>query len=111
MCYFMKTFVTNPRHGESSRGYIEHLLPLYNSAAADSPLVAATAVTALASTVNPLKDSAYRTRYLRMYGKTLGLIYKEISKPSTVYSDHLLMAVLLLGLYEVRIILCTIHTC
>lgn len=102
----MTNYVMRSRHPETSRGFMEHLLPFYLSSSSRSPLSLATTATALYANRDVFPDTvaitAARKRATTNYVEALRLINLAIQDPKEAKSDSLLMAVLLLGLYEVR---------
>ena len=106
VCYFMANYVMVRRHPETSKGFVEHLVPFYSRTSSNSPLAFATTATALLSTRYPYvcpPRAAIKARALLSYVEALRLIKVAIQDPQEAKSDSLLMAVLLLGLYEVGI--------
>ena len=106
LCYFMTNYVMVRRHPETSKGFVEHLVPFYSKAASRSPLAFAITATALFSTRYPYSDPlrvTIKAKALASYVEALRLIKVAIQDPQEAKSDSLLMAVLLLGLYEVSI--------
>ena len=114
VCYFMTNYVMRSRHPETSRGFMEHLLPFYVSSSSNSPLSFATTATALYAHRELIPGtaarSAARARAVANYVEALRLINLAIQDPKEAKSDSLLMAVLLLGLYEVSagLTICTL---
>ncbi len=83
---------------------MEHLLPFYTSTSSNSALSFATTTTALISKrgiAGCAARNATKARAIANYVETLRLINVAIQDPQEAKSDSLLMAVLLLGLYEV----------
>ena len=100
LCLFFSDYVLTPRHPETTRGFLEYLLPLYNDAKTDSAL----AETAIAISVATLSARPNR-RYLRLeaarrYGSAVSRIKSAIADPVEARSDQTLMSVLLFSLYE-----------
>ncbi len=102
ICAFFLDFVLLPRHPDSNQGHLEHLLPLYANTAAESPLSLATSSVALmisgSSPVRRNDQQLGRT----IFGKALRKTSAAIRNPAESRKDETLMAVLLLGLFEVR---------
>ena len=102
ICAFFLDFVLLPRHPDSVHGHLEHLLPLYANTGAESPLSLATSSVALmisgSSPVRRNDQQLGRT----IFGKALQKTSAAIRNPAESKKDETLMAVLLLGLFEVR---------
>ncbi|KAK4692838.1 hypothetical protein P7C71_g4449, partial [Lecanoromycetidae sp. Uapishka_2] len=100
ICAFFLDFVLLPRNKDSVQGHLEHLLPLYKNAAADSPLSLATSSVALvisgSSTTRQSDQQLGRT----IFGRALRKTSAAIRHPVECRKDETLMAVLLLGLFE-----------
>ncbi len=104
LCYFMTNYVMRRRHPEACKGFMELLIPIYTTASSRSALSLATTATALYSTRYPYRTpsaNAVQARAIANYVDALRLINVAIQDPEEAKSDSLLMAVLLLGLYEV----------
>lgn len=103
ICAFFLDFVLLPRDHDSVQGPLEHLLPLYKNTPSDSPLSLATSSVALviAGTSSPNKQ---RDQQLgrSIFGRALRKTSAAIRHPVESRKDETLMAVLLLGLFEVR---------
>ena len=101
ICAFFLDFVLLPRHPDTTQGHLEHLLPLYANTSAGSPLSLATSSVALmisGSSPNRRNDQQLgRT----IFGKALKKTSAAIRNPAESMKDETLMAVLLLGLFEV----------
>lgn len=101
ICAFFTHFVLVPFHPDGQRGFLDCLLPLYTVTRHDSLLSVATAAIALTvSGGNPWKRADYRLGRL-MFGKALRMAAAAIQDPIASTEDETLMAVLLLGFYEV----------
>ena len=106
LCYFMTNYVMCSRHPETRKGFMEHLVPFYTSSSSSSPLSLATTATALCSTRYPSSSpirSTIKAKAIAKYLEALRLTKVAIQDPQEAKSDSLLMAVLLLGLFEVRL--------
>ena len=102
ICAFFLDFVLLPRHPDSVQGHLEHLLPLYANTSADSPLSLATSSVALMiSGGSPTRRSDQQLGRT-IFGKALQKTSAAIRNPAESRKDETLMAVLLLGLFEVR---------
>ena len=102
ICAFFLDFVLLPRHPDSAQGHLEHLLPLYANTSAESPLSLATSSVALMiSGGSPTRRSDQQLGRT-IFGKALQKTSAAIRNPAESRKDETLMAVLLLGLFEVR---------
>ena len=102
ICAFFLDFVLLPRHPESAQGHLEHLLPLYANTSKDSPLSLATSSVALMiSGGSPTRRNDQQLGRT-IFGKALQKTRAAIRNPAESRKDETLMAVLLLGLFEVR---------
>lgn len=102
ICAFFLDFVLLPRHPESSEGHLEHLLPLYANTSAESPLSLATSSVALAISGDSPNRRNDQQLGRTIFGKALRKTSAAIRNPAESRKDETLMAVLLLGLFEVR---------
>ena len=102
ICAFFLDFVLLPRHPDSVEGHLEHLMPLYANTAAESPLSLATSSVALMISGNsPIRRNDQQLGRT-IFGKALQKTSAAIRNPAESRKDETLMAVLLLGLFEVR---------
>ena len=101
ICAFFLDFVLLPRHPDSVQGHLEHLLPLYNNTTPESPLSLATSSVALAFSGNAPGREADQALGRSVFGRALQKTSTAIRSPVESKRDETLMAVLLLGLYEV----------
>ncbi|KZF21817.1 hypothetical protein L228DRAFT_269271 [Xylona heveae TC161] len=91
---------TTIREREADRGFLQHVLPVYNQVSTGSALSLATAATAFAVLGNrPGQRGLAREARVR-YGEALALVNQAIRDPVQAKSDALLLCVLLFGLYE-----------
>ncbi|KAL8965929.1 MAG: hypothetical protein Q9183_003612 [Haloplaca sp. 2 TL-2023] len=97
---FMCDYVLIPRHPYSRRGYLDCLLPLYQTTRHDSLLSLATAAVALAIEGGSPSNRHYRELSRSFFGKALVKTSKAIRDPIDSIKDETLMAVLLLSFYE-----------
>lgn len=102
ICAFFLDFVLLPHHPESIEGHLEHLLPLYANTSAESPLSLATSSVALAISGNSPNRRNDQQLGRTIFGKALRKTSAAIRNPTESKKDETLMAVLLLGLFEVR---------
>ena len=103
ICAFFLDFVLSPRHPDSVRGHLEHLAPMYQNASPESPLALATSSVALAMSGNSNAKPADQQLGKTTFGRALQKTSTAIRDPIQSIKDETLMAVLLLGLYEVCI--------
>lgn len=102
ICAFFLDFVLLPRHPDSNQGHLEHLLPLYANTSAESPLSLATSSVALMiSGGSPTRRNDQQLGRT-IFGKALQKTRAAIRNAAESRKDETLMAVLLLGLFEVR---------
>lgn len=102
VCAFFLDFVLLPRHPDSVQGHLEHLLPLYKQTSPDSPLSLATSSVALAFSGNSPVRKGDQQLGRSVFGRALRKTGAAIRNPLESRKDETLMAVLLLGLFEVR---------
>lgn len=103
ICAFFLDFVLLPRHPDSTRGPLGHLHPMYQKVLPESPLSLATSSVALAiSAGSPVRRSDQQVGRT-IFGKALQKTSAAIRDPVDSVKDETLLAVLLLGLYEVRL--------
>lgn len=101
ICAFFLDFVLLPRHPDSIQGHLQHLLPLYTTTKPDSPLSLATSSVALViSGGSPARRSDQQLGR-SIFGRALRRTSAAIRDPVDSMKDETLMAVLLLGLFEV----------
>lgn len=101
ICALFLDFVLLPRHPDSIRGHLEHLLPLYQAARPDSAVSLATSSVALLISGNSRRRVADQQLSQAIFGRALLKTSTAIGDPIDSVTDATLMAVLLLGLYEV----------
>lgn len=103
LCFFVSTFVLYGRDTQADRGFIELLPLLFNRLRVGSPLSLC-----LAAVSNILFGMWERKRHgaeryaLPSYAKALETTRVALQDPVESVSDETLMAVCLLGFYEVR---------
>lgn len=101
ICAFFLDFVLLPRHPDSVQGHLEHLLPLYKNTAPESPLSLATSSVALVMSGSSSVKQNDQQLGQSIFGRALHKTSAAIKDPFESKKDETLMAVLLLGLYEV----------
>ena len=101
ICAFFLDFVLLPRHPDTTQGHLEHLSPLYAKTSAGSPLSLATSSVALMMSGNSPARRSDQQLGRTIFGKALKKTSAAIRNPAESMKDETLMAVLLLGLFEV----------
>ncbi|EUC49845.1 hypothetical protein COCMIDRAFT_83594 [Bipolaris oryzae ATCC 44560] len=98
--FFFKNFITLPQQAESTRGFLEYLVPLYNRARPSSVLHLATDAVAMAT----CGQYPGRHRLLReavsTYGKAIKKLHEDLRDPKMSKSDETVLAILMFSLYE-----------
>ena len=102
ICFFMSKFVMDDRKEEIWGGSLEALPATYHQASPDSALSLATAATSMSSIAWNPECAHFKPGSLQKYVQSLRLINEAVQDPIESKSDNLLMAVLMLGFYEVR---------
>ena len=100
MCAFFLDFVLIPRHPDSRRCPLAHLLPIYNDSPADSALALITSSLALSLSGSPSTRLSNHQQARSLFIRALKKISTTIQHPTDSLKDSTLLAVLLLGLYE-----------
>jgi hypothetical protein len=101
LCFFFTRYVLPKRDPQARRGFLEYTLPIYSKSEPHSPLklsIMAVATSMLSASMNqgddpPLARSFYLGAVSRMK--------ERVSEPKGCTDDELIMAVMLLQLYEV----------
>lgn len=101
ICFFMSKFVQDSRTEEIWGGSLEALPTTYNRVGANSPLSLATAATSMSSVAWNPECAQFKPVALQKYVKSLKLLNDAVQDPGESKSDGVLMAVLMLGFYEV----------
>jgi len=102
ICFFMSKFVQDTRTEEIWGGSLEALPTIYNGVGVNSALSLATAATAMSSVAWNPECAHFKPVSLQKYVKSLKLLNDAVQDPKESKSDGVLMAVLMLGFYEVR---------
>ncbi|KAF2848237.1 hypothetical protein T440DRAFT_481074 [Plenodomus tracheiphilus IPT5] len=98
--FFFKNFITLPQQAESTRGYLEYLVPLYNRARPSSVLHLATTAVALATCGQyPGRQELLREAVLT-YGRAIKKLNDDLKDPIMSKSDETVLAILMFSLYE-----------
>ena len=101
LCMFFSNFVVITRHPDTNRGYMDALMPLYNTARPDSLLYLAVITVSLAIFGGSRRHQRVTVLAQNSFGKALVATQKAIQDPIESVKDETLMAVLLLSLFEV----------
>ena len=109
VCKFFSTYVFVPRHDESVRGFVDCIPLLFSRAPSESLVSSATSAVALLVVGGDPSRQLERTLSRQMFGKALLMVHRAIEDPKESIKDDTLMAVLLLGLYEVSPSICNTH--
>lgn len=102
VCFFMTKFVQTSRQEEIWGGCLEVLPALYNDVNSQSALSSATTATAMGSIAWNPGYAQYKQVSLSKYVASLKMINDAVQDPKKSKSDNVLMAVLMLGFYEVQ---------
>ncbi|KAF1809069.1 hypothetical protein P152DRAFT_175194 [Eremomyces bilateralis CBS 781.70] len=99
--FFFRNFVMNlPQHSGSMRGYLEHLIPMYNNSMTGSAIQLATHAVSLAAMANYPGHKHLRQEAREAYSKAMYEVSKAIQDPILARSDEILVSTLLFGLFE-----------
>lgn len=99
--FFFKNFITLPQQAESTRGYLEYLVPLYNRALPSSVLHLATTAVALGVCGQyPGRQQLLRDA-VSTYGKAIKMLNDDLRDGKKSRSDETVLAILMFSLYEV----------
>lgn len=99
--FFFKNFITLPQQAESTRGYLEFLVPLYNQALPSSVLHLATSAVALAACGQYPDRQALIGEAVKTYGKAIRKLNTDLKDPVMSTSNETVLAILMFSLYEV----------
>jgi hypothetical protein len=99
--FFFKNFITLPQQAESTRGYLEYLVPLYNRARPSSVLHLATTAVAMATCGQYPGRQQLLREAVSTYGKALKKVNDDLKDPTMSRSDETVLAILMFSLYEV----------
>ena len=102
LCFFMSNFVNSDRKEEIWGGSLEALPSIYRETGPGSALSMATVATSMGSIAWSPETAHMRPMALTKYVTSLELIKEAIRSPTESQLDSTLMAVLMLGFYEVR---------
>ncbi|CAO2654501.1 Nn.00g112340.m01.CDS01 [Neocucurbitaria sp. VM-36] len=98
--FFFKNFITLPQQAESTRGYLEYLVPLYNRARPSSVLHLATTAVAMATCGQYPGRQELLREAVSTYGKALKKLNDDLKDPVMSKSDETVVAILMFSLYE-----------
>lgn len=99
--FFFKNFITLPQQAESTRGYLEYLVPLYNRARPSSVLHLATTAVAMATCGQYPGRQELLREAVSTYGRALKKLNDDLKDPVMSKSDETVLAILMFSLYEV----------
>lgn len=102
LCFFVSTFVVYVRDAQADRGFIELLPFLFNSLRPKSPLsLCLTAASSISFGKWERKNPEAERDAFSSYAKALTSTRAALQDPVESMSDEILMAICLLGFYEV----------
>jgi hypothetical protein len=99
--FFFKNFITLPQQAESTRGYLEYLVPLYNRARPSSVLHLATTAVAMATCGQYPGRHELLREAVTTYGQALKKLNDDLKDPEMSKADETVLAILMFSLYEV----------
>lgn len=103
LCFFVSSWVLFPRDPQTDRGVTEILPLFFADLRPGTPL--SLSLAAISDFIFGAWEHGIRSETRQMqsaYGKAVSATRLALQDPNECYSDENLMAVLLLGLYEVR---------
>ncbi|KXT02306.1 hypothetical protein AC578_194 [Pseudocercospora eumusae] len=98
--FFFNNFVLPPRNTETTRGFLELAVPLFNASKEGSPLHLATEAVSVSIIANWPGRRHLQQKAARLYGQALAATQKALQDPNNATSDTTLLAILLFSLYE-----------
>ncbi|KAI8939215.1 hypothetical protein NX059_005044 [Plenodomus lindquistii] len=98
--FFFKNFITLPQQAESTRGYLEYLVPLYNRARPSSVLHLATTAVAMATCGQYPGRQQLLREAVSTYGKAIKKLNDDLKDPIRSKSNETVLAILMFSLYE-----------
>ncbi|KAL6707859.1 hypothetical protein ACN47E_003759 [Coniothyrium glycines] len=98
--FFFKNFITLPQQAESTRGYLEYLVPLYNCALPSSVLHLATTAVALGVCGQYPGRQVLLRDAVSTYGKAIKMLNDDLKDAAKSKSDETVLAILMFSLYE-----------
>lgn len=99
--FFFKNFTALPQEAESTRGFLEYLVPLYNRARPNSVLHLATTAVALAACGQYPGRHELLREAVSTYGKAIKKLNEDLKHPAKAKSNETVVAILMFSLYEV----------
>jgi hypothetical protein len=99
--FFFKNFITLPQQAESTRGYLEFLVPLYNLAMPSSALHLITSAVAMATCGQYPGKQMLLPEAVKTYGKAIRKVNQDLQDWETSKADETVLAILMFALYEV----------
>jgi len=99
--FFFKNFIALPQQAESTRGYLEYLVPLYNRARPSSVLHLATTAVAIATCGQYPGRQQLLREAVATYGRAIKKLHADLQDPVLKKSDETVLAILMFSLYEV----------
>jgi hypothetical protein len=99
--FFFKNFITLPQQAESTRGYLEFLVPLYNLAMPSSALHLITSAVAMATCGQYPGKQMLLPEAVRTYGKAIRKVNQDLQDWVPSKADETVLAILMFALYEV----------
>jgi hypothetical protein len=100
--FFFKNFITLPQQAESTRGYLEFLVPLYNLAMPSSALHLITSAVAMATCGQYPGKQMLLQEAVRTYGKAIRKVNQDLQHWQADKADETVLAILMFALYEVN---------
>ncbi|EME81382.1 uncharacterized protein MYCFIDRAFT_155566 [Pseudocercospora fijiensis CIRAD86] len=98
--FFFNNFVLPPRNKETTRGFLELAVPLFNASKEGSPLHLATEAVSVSIIANWPGRRHLQQKSARLYGQALAATQKALQDPAEATSDTTLLAILMFSLYE-----------
>ncbi|CAA9957188.1 C6 finger domain protein [Pyrenophora teres f. maculata] len=98
--FFFKNFTALPQQAESTRGFLEYLVPLYNRARPNSVLHLATTAVALAACGQYPGRHELLREAVSTYGKAIKKLNEDLKHPAKAKSNETVLAILMFSLYE-----------
>ena len=103
LCFFVSTYVLYQRDTQADRGFLELLPFMFNSLRPESPLsLCLAAASSLLFGIRNHRNSAAECYAFSSYSKAVKTTRAALQDPVESVADETLMAVCLLGFYEVR---------
>ena len=99
--FFFKNFITLPQQAESTRGYLEFLVPLYNLAMPSSALHLITSAVAMATCGQYPGKQMLLPEAVKTYGKAIRKVNQDLQDWEASKADETVLAILMFALYEV----------